>query len=668
MQVFYTLGAKVVNGAKWPPSGHGIGAILLLAAHCLHAIVANTPPPPLGATLAVPPAFTFQAYLGLFKPQSPPSSAAPPLPPYCRWSSISHPGNHWKLRLLVKHSRPHAKTLGGSLLWELAAASPNNARRHAQIIHQFHIAPTRMQARSTVELNLNLPTPRVGDYMLKWRDGKQRRTIFTLPCIYPPTGLRTPADRSLWIAQMPACPAGLPSPYFASNVQRLAAITGIKKYWLTLCTGDPINRRTRLFAATIRAAGGELLLRVIYPIAAGNAANLTYRATHHWLNAALVDLHRPAAVEIIFSAAPRPHAWKQAVIAGIFRSAVSILRPRHIRLLIPQSQMIDIPTALRKYIDGQVIAEDTAPHVAAGPANTFSGVRWALPPSNTPLRNNTPAAMALCSGTTVVGVCSPWHSPDSGWLIHLLGAGIWLENQRIRHWGTASIFQTGRDCTAIVRRRKTAPPKLIPGVKINTRWVSGNLARVKWPPAGAIRPKSFLQLMDPNGAITVLNQTGLTIPPHYPGLPRVPARLPFAFVHSTRSASSLLAALRTASPHLQPQIIAVGYRIKPSAIASRGKLKSPDPVRSRNDRSARTLLITIGDCSAATKDIRVSAMDADGNRRVLKPGIASVRPSLIVISIHERPRHPLARILIAVRESRRVWGAEIRMPHGRKPQ
>ncbi len=658
MKLFYPLTQKLVSALRRRVCSHGFFAqvcvgcafALCLSASAIWAKISSR-------TLV--PGLHFSAFL---KARPHKASGLPRKSlwlPDRRWSSFAYPERSVHARLIVRNLTGKAQTLDGELRWNASQVGAEPRLKPYRTIWRTRIARTVMAPHAGVAIQLVLPVPQVGGYRLVWYDNHAHRSVARLTCIYRPTGLHTPVEQTHWITSMPRFAPGTPGPFFARSVANMIERTGIQRYSLTLTTGDPINTRQRLFATTLRAAGGRLLLRVIYPLTTSARSRLRYAATTRWLHNAMIELARPAFVEPIFLSGPNHPDQKRVLMKKIFAMDAALVHADNAKILIASRWYSVLPAKLQALADALAVDEAFAP-VHPSPPDTVGKTLpiWALPGLLRQPQSDLTAARYLRSPASVVAVAPPWKNTDCGWLIHLLGSGVWLENQRLPQWGGASIFQMNNRSVAVISRIPAAHLQRIrtdSDIWLPNRVVGRNIFKDML--LRRYDDGSYIQFMDPDAAISVFNLNGRPIVPLYPGLPRVPAVDTEAMLVSTESAASLLAAVRTAVVRLEPRIISIATcRHVPAGSASRQPVV---PSSGASGRHRRWIKIVIETRSQTPGRIQLAAVGGKNRYRLMKP--ASVtregkRRRLIIYL--RRPKH-MTKIIVVLRGQRRTWLATI---------
>ncbi|MGC8560363.1 MAG: hypothetical protein ACP5O1_06755 [Phycisphaerae bacterium] len=605
------------------------------------------------------PAFQFSAFLAAR------SHAPSGLPmksrwlPDRRWSTFAYPEQSVQVRLIVRNSGGTAQTLDGELRWKASLADTGTRIRPYHTIWRTRIAKTVIAPHAGVAIRLILPVPQVGGYNLVWYDNHAHRAVARVTSIYRPTGLHTPVEQTHWITSMPRFAPGTPGPFFARSVANLIRLTGIKRYSLTLTTGDPVNTRQRLFAAALRAAGGRMLLRVIYPLTISAVSRLRYNETSRWLHNAMIELAHPEFVEPIFLIGPNHPHQKRVLMKKIFAADAAIVHADNAHILIASRWFTALPAKLQVLADALAVDEASTP-VHPSPLGTVRKTLpiWALPGLLRQPQSDLTAARYLRSPAFVVAVAPPWKNSDCGWLIHLLGAGVWLENQKLPHWGVASIFQINNRSVAVISRIPVTDPRRIrtdSEIWLPNRVVGRNVFKDML--LRRYDEGSYVQFMDPDAAISVFNLGGRPIVPLYPGLPRVPAADAEAMLVSTESAASLLAALRTAVVRLEPHIISITIcRHVPAVSAGRQPVA---PSSGGAGKHRRWIKLVIEMRSQTPGKIQLAAVGGQNRYRLMEPALVTKeqKHGRLVIYLC-RPRH-MDKIIVVLRGQRRTWLATI---------
>ena len=577
-----------------------------------------------------------------------------------RWSSFTYPERSVKLRLIVRNPGDTARLIGGELRWNASSTDARPRSTRHRTIWRTRVAKTGIPPHAGVVIQLLLPVPKVGRYQLLWYRRHLHRSIATLTCIYRPTGIHTPVQQSRWVTPMPRFIPGVPGPFFARCVAHLVACSGIKRYWLTLTTGDPINARQRLFAAALRAAGDQLLLRVMYPLTTSARSRLHDTATTRWLHSALIKLAQPAFVEPIFIAGPEHADQKLQLMKKIFASDAAIVHAGSAHILLARAWYRALPAKLQASADMLVVGKTPGPANQSPPPNLYGRVLpiWALPGLMRHPQSDRFAARYLRAPASVVAVAPPWKNDDHGWLIHILGSGVWMQNQRLPHWGVASILQGNNRSVAVISR---IPDVAHPGVKtVTDLWLPNRVVGHNVFKDMLLRrydEGSYIQFMDPDAAISVFNVSGRRIIPLYPGLPRVPADDSEAVLVSTESAASLLAAVRTAVVRLEPRIISITTcRHVPAEAVGRQPIAPSGAVVGKHQRWIK-LVIELRSQTPGT--IQLAAVGGKNRYRLIEPARVDreQKGGRLVIYLR-RPKH-MIKMMVVLRGQRRTWLATI---------
>lgn len=581
--------------------------------------------------------------------------------PDSHWSAFAYPGHSVQWRLIVRNLGRRPAFLDGELRWESRTSAAVVGVGGNQVIWRNRIAKTRIGSHLGVVIDVTLPARRVGSYKLVWHHGAVDRDIANLTCIYRPGGLRTPVLQSHWISPIPDLPPGTPGRHFARRVADLVALTGVKRYWLTLTTGDPINSRQRLFAAALRAAGGQLLLRIIYPITPADIGRLSYPATSRWLKSAMTALAQPAFVEPIFIGQPSRLGHGLPLIKSLVASDAAIASTGHAGLLLSTRWYSILSPTLRAAVRGLVVCE-ASNFCRRSPEPKFSRASlptWCLPVLLQRPTSNFAAARNLRSPATVVAVAPPWNSADGGWLVHTLGAAVWLQNLTLPRWGRAALLQAHHRSMAIISRIRGRDRAHIRGVA--TLWLPNRLVGRDIFKDMRLRrydESSYIQFMDPDGAISVFDLRGRPIIPLYPGLPRVSALNSEAMLISTESAASLLAAVRTAVVRKEPHIVSI--RRLHSSFRSSALDNNPQPAEGIAGAS-QWIRVTIEGRSTELGKMQIAEVGRKNRYQLIVPTRLSMhsRQREMILEIH-LPAHA-KKLIIALRGQRRTWLAAIKL-------
>ncbi len=658
MILFYPLTQKLVSDLRRRVRSHGFFALACVGCALAIWLSATATWAKMSSRTPVP-GLHFSAFL-----EARPHGASG-LPrkslwlPDRRWSSFAYPEQSVHLRLIVRNLTGTAQTLGGELRWNASSADAGVQITPYRIIWRTRIAKTVMAPHAGVVIPLVLPVPQVGGYNLVWYDNHAQRSVARLTSIYRPTGLHTPVEQTHWITSMPRFAPGTPGPFFARSVANLIRLTGIKRYSLTLTTGDPINARQRLFAAALRAAGGQILLRVIYPLTTSALSRLRYNATSRWLQSAMIELAHPAFVEPIFLTGPNHPHQKRALMKKIFTADAAIVHVDHAKILIASRWYSALPAKLQALADALAVDEASSPVHPSPPGALGKTLPiWALPELLRQPQSDLTAARYLRSPAFVVAVAPPWKNRDCGWLIHLLGSGVWLENQRLPQWGMASIFQINNRSVAVISRIPATDDQRIrtdSEIWLPNRVVGQNVFKDMF--LRRYDDGSYIQFMDPDAAISVFNLSGRRIVPLYPGLPRVPAADAEAMLVSTESAASLLAAVRTAVVRLEPRIISIATcRHVPAGSALRQPVV---PSSGASGRHRQWIKIVLETRSQTPGRIQLAAVGGQNRYRLMEPvSVTKEGKRRRLIIYLRRPKHK-TKIIVVLRGQRRTWLATI---------
>ncbi len=689
MLSFYTVTQKGVNSRlacfSWPML-LGLAGTLLI-----QSLAAANPPAANAALDHHATGFTFQVYIAVHQRVSaqhaatematsqrgPDASGQKPVQAASarhyqfltasRWSSFAYPDGQMRFRMIVGNVKPARNVFGGELLWMYRSwqrASVTSATS-SHIIQRERIASTRIPGSGAVAVNVLLHTHQPGRYFLVWRHGLHRRTIAHVSCIYLPRGIHTPAAQSHWISPMPNFAPGMPAAHFAWQVANLVVHSGIKRYWLTLTSGDPVNRRQQWFSSALRAGGGQMLLRVIYPMTQADASQLQYVATSRWLKTAIRRLSAVTAIEPIFLVRPQEVHKYLPLMEKIFASDAAISQFHHASIILPIRWFATFKTKFQGLAGGVVIHESTAAtrQRTLARLGKVSLPVWALPALRCQLKSNGPAARLLGAYASVVGVVAPWKNQNSGWLIHALGGAVWLQSQPIPHWGMASLFQTANSSAAVVSRVR----------HYKVRWMQRR--HPLWLPNRVVSADifrdmrlrryddgSYAQFTDPDASISVYDLRGQLRPALYPGLPRIPAVDSEALLISRESAPSLLAALRTASVHLEPRIELVQFvdhDTQPPSITHGSAAKQEAGVRQVQHHHPQRMLISLQTRSAHPQNVQLAAIVHGDQYKLIEPEKILYGPGGRSMHIYlDVPSHCLE-VILALRGARRTWLARL---------
>jgi hypothetical protein len=599
----------------------------------------------------------------------------------CRWNSFASPHRHLNMRIIARNDASTPFALGGELLWTyrpwrsvaVAGAKPT------EIVTRDRIATTQLAKHAAVAINISFRTHLPGRYRLVWRRGKIWQIIARVACLYPPAGKHTPATESHWISVMPPLASASAADGLPLQVANLVAHTGIKRYWLLLTTGDPINKRSQLFASALKAAGGRMLLRIIYPITQGNLQQLRYASTSRWLKKALRRLSSVREIEPIFLVHPNHASKYLPLMEKIFASDDAIAHAHHAQVLLPMRWFDVFNRSYQAMTDAVVINATTttkSPQEVARLAKIRLPI-WALPAIQNHLHSNRPAACLLGQPATVVAMAAPWRSLHGGWLIHTLGSAVWLQNVPVSGWGTAALFETADNSVAIICRSHSPGIRAVPGIRqlwLPNRVVGADIfkdMRLRRYDVG-----SYAQFTDPDGAVSVYGIGGRLLPPLYPGLPRVPATDRQAILISRESAASLLAVLRTASIHLEPRIKSVRFKAlggnSPKAKLVRRKADRAVAPGSRpgtlsEGSDVQEIIVNIQTRSARPQSVQVAAVVGGNQYQLLRPAGISVSHRRRTMTIRLKYVRDCKAVIIVIRGRRRTWLASVPMHVAAKP-
>ena len=602
------------------------------------------------------------------KPKRPSTSAAHQLEwfPASRWNSFAFANRRVRLRLIVRNTNHSRKLFGGELRWIFCpwsgAAIPPATANGA--IQRERIAPTQIAALSAVALNFAFRTHRVGRYYLVWQSGDSRKILAQVMCLVAPTGLRTPVAQSHWISVMPPLAPGAPDRHFALQVASLVMHSGIKRYWLTLTTGDPINRRQHMFSTALRTLRGHMLLRIIYPITPSNLSQLLYTATSRWLEMAVHRLSAIADIEPVFLVQPQDDRKYLPLMEKIFASDLAIAQSRHIHTLLPSRSFNVFEKKYRDQAAGVVIPESATWHPLPTKTRAVNSSLpiWALPSLRQRLNSDRSAARLFHDPAVVVGVAAPWIDQNGGWLIHILGNAVWLQNQSIPGWGNAAIFAAAHKSVAVISR--FIPPEAKTAWNLHKVWLPNRMVGTNIFNDLQLQPYesgSYMQVADPDSSITVFNLHNQLLVPLYPGLPRIPAADAEAILISRESAGYLLAALRIASIHVEPHITSITFAThdgkhpatKPlSHGAPSAATKAPPPLR-------RRMVIRIDTHATQPPTVQVAAVIDGHQYKLVDPSDVSFSARQQTLRMElQLPKH-CKEFLIALHGQRRTWLAKL---------
>ena len=456
-------------------------------------------------------------------------------------AGIYHAGEKGNFELVAANPTDQPQQFSGRLHWMFQPAGRHPGASHAswRDLAVTPVLPATIPAHGAVALRVPESFDAVGCYRLKWRhqwlEANARKNLL---CIMPPT--LPPHRRPPWLA-LP------PRPFFAPHAEAFIADyirqTGIERFVLPL-QHNRITPPIALIARQIAAAHGEPVLQ----------AGLPAMPWRHWV-LPLFKLARRLRSAITTSRAP----------AIVLRAAPGLtLTPRQVRTMLAWLRRwqphLQIYLSLQLWPAGKRtaarnIAAPTGIAVTDSPINLAAVQPWVrrgIPLWLLPAAAKQPVVapgVALALGAKVVA----YDEGDFGAAAHWLGA--------------AQLFRTVHDALPGVRAVFTRPDQT--AVAVIAGMGAGGLCDQKWLawrlwPAGNCGPllagqshpvvalstqwpTGSLRVYDAAGVMRSVDAVGQTIPTSTPGWKELPLNPQAAYILSTNSPQSLVAALQTSA-------------------------------------------------------------------------------------------------------------------------